>query len=95
MMISSFFSGSAPGVSSPALGATAILIYVVLIIYATTQGRGVSATWNLALLLAVVGTMTAIGWGFVAKYITTSTLAIFGVPALVLVAIMWLITRAH
>jgi hypothetical protein len=63
--------------------------------YASIQGGGVSAGKNSALLLVSVGTLFAVGLAAFAVYIAVYHLLVFGVPGILLVGIMWWITRAR
>lgn len=95
IMASSFSGGVASGTALPGVAVTGIVLYVVLMVYASARGRDDPTSWNLTLLLAVVGTLVTLGWALVAPEITDSAALAFGVPGLGLIAIVWWFARAR
>ena len=79
----------------PGVAVTGIVIFVVLMVYASARGRDEHTSWNLALILAVVGTLVTLGWALVAPVVTDFAALAFGVPGLGLIAVVWWATRAR
>ena len=89
-------------VGSVALGAaplqvaiTGVLLYTTMVLYAATRGKEKDASLNPVLLLAVVGTLAALGWAVLASYAIGFAPLIFGVPGLALVVTLWVVSRAR
>jgi hypothetical protein len=70
-------------------------LYLSIAIYSTIQGGGVSSARNSALLLVTLGTLIAIGLAAFAAYIAVFPSLVFGVPGMLLVTIMWWMSRAR
>jgi hypothetical protein len=73
--------------------AAGIALYLVLIVYAVSQGNEAPAARGMLLVLAVVGAAAAIGWELAAGSFTGSDLLVFGLPAIVLAGLIWGVTR--
>jgi hypothetical protein len=94
-LISVFIGGLVPAVAPPAVALTGIVLYIALILYATTRGRDIRTSINPILILAVAGTLVALGWAFAALSITDVASLAFGVPGVALAAVLWVVSRAH
>ncbi len=94
-LVAVFLGGLSHEVAPPEVGAAGILLYVVLILYATTRGRDIRASLNSILILAVVGSLVALGWAFLATGVTDLASLAFGVPGVALAAFLWGVSRAH
>jgi hypothetical protein len=70
-------------------------LYLVMVVYAVSQGSKAPPARTGILVFAVMGTVAAIGWELAATSFTSSDLWVFGVPALALVGIIWGITHAR
>jgi hypothetical protein len=82
--------------SIPAQVSTAgVALYLVLIVYAVSQGSESPPARSGLLAFAVVGTVAAIGWEAAARSFTSGEILIFGVPALALAGVIWGVTRAR
>jgi len=82
--------------SVPAEVSTAgVSLYLVLIVYAVSQGREAPPGRSGLLAFAVVGTVAAIGWETAARTFTGGEVLVFGVPALALAGVIWGVTRAR
>ena len=80
---------------SPQVVLAGVPLYLSLLSYAMIQGSGFSAQKNSALLLAVLGTLVAIGLAVLATYNSFSPTQVFGIPAAFLVSVLWWTTRAR
>lgn len=80
---------------SPQVVLAGVPLYLSLLTYATIQDAGLSARRNSVLLLAALGTLVAIGLAIFAAYISSNPAPVFGVPAALLVSVMWWMTRAR
>ena len=90
---------SAAGTNSPsALPAemivTGVAAYASVIFYALRRDSGVFFTDSI-LGLASLGALLALAWGFVLSYVTASAQLVFGVPALIMVGLVWGLSRAR
>lgn len=72
-----------------------IALYLVLIVYAVSQGSAAPPGRTGLLFFAVAGAAAAVGWKLAAAPFTSSELLVFGLPALLLVGLIWGITRAR
>jgi hypothetical protein len=94
-LISVFIGGLVPEVAPPGVAVTGIVLYIALILFATTRGRDIRTSINPILVLAVAGTLVALGWAFAALSITDLASLAFGVPGVAIAAVLWVISRAH
>ncbi|MDA4136943.1 MAG: hypothetical protein OK449_08140 [Thaumarchaeota archaeon] len=77
------------------VSAAGVALYLVMIVYAVSQGSNAPPNRNGVLVFAVVGTVAAIGWELAANSFTSSDLWVFGAPALALVGVIWGVARAR
>ncbi|MDA4134354.1 MAG: hypothetical protein OK441_02150 [Thaumarchaeota archaeon] len=78
----------------PLVTAAGAALYLGLVAYSAIETDHVARRLDVVLIFPVLGTATALAWSLLASLATTDTVFIFGVPSLVLIAIMWLGTRA-
>jgi hypothetical protein len=78
----------------PVVTAAGAALYLGLVAYSAVETEHLPRRLDLVLVFPVLGTAAAVAWTLVAGSATTDTMFIFGVPSLVLVAIMWLGCRA-
>jgi hypothetical protein len=95
IIISSFLGGVGSGAAPAGVAIAGIALFVVLMLYATARGRDDHTSWNLSLILALLGTLVTLGWAVVAPTVTGFAALAFGVPGLALVATVWWVTRAR
>ncbi len=90
---------SAAGVGSPLalpteMIATGVAASAAMIFYALRRDSGAPIT-DTTLGIASAGTLLALGWGIAGTYGSTSAQLVFGAPALVLLGLIWGLSRAH
>lgn len=73
---------------------TGIAAYASMIFYALRRDSGPSVTDSI-LGMATAGTLLALAWGIVVSYSSISAQLVFGVPALILVGLVWGLSRAR
>jgi len=78
----------------PVVTAAGAALYLGLAAYSAIETGHVPRRLDLVLIFPVLGTAAALAWSLLAGLVTTDTMFIFGVPSLVLIAIMWLGSRA-
>jgi len=86
---------AALGAASPSVAVTGVLLYTLLLLYATFQGREERTDANPILILAVLGTIAALGWGIATSSLLGFAPIVFGIPGLALVALLWVVSRAR
>ncbi|MDA4127692.1 MAG: hypothetical protein OK452_10920 [Thaumarchaeota archaeon] len=90
---------SAAGANSPLALPTEMIVagvasYASMIFFALRRDSGVPVTDSI-LGMASAGTLLALVWGIGLSYVTSSAQLVFGVPALVLVGLIWGLSRAR
>ncbi|MDA4127498.1 MAG: hypothetical protein OK452_09925 [Thaumarchaeota archaeon] len=90
---------SAAGRNSPLalpleLTVTGVAAYASMIFYSLHRDSGPPVADSI-LGIASAGAFLALAWGFVVSYVTTSAQLVFGVPALILVGLIWGLSRAR
>ncbi len=97
--VTKFALQSAAGVGSPLalpteMIATGVAASAAMIFYALRRDSGPPIT-DTILGVASAGTLLVLGWGIAGTYGSTSAQLVFGAPALVLLGLIWGISRAH
>jgi hypothetical protein len=93
LVLSAFLNGSGTTAGSPLVAGAGVSIYLGLLLY-STLGRGYAARGSEGpLLLSLLGAAIALGWGFSAGSMSSDTALVFGVPSIVLLAVVWFGTR--
>ncbi len=88
--------GSRIASSQPLLLSVAgTVLAVAVVVYAVSQGSGAPVMRILLLSFIVIGLAATIGWGLIISSVTQSSTIAFSIPALVLLATIWGVTRAR
>ncbi|MDA4127508.1 MAG: hypothetical protein OK452_09975 [Thaumarchaeota archaeon] len=90
---------SAAGANSPLalpieVTVTGVAAYASMIFYALRRDSGVPVIDSI-LATATGGALLALVWGIVLSYVTPSAQLVFGVPALILVGLVWGLSRGR
>lgn len=87
--------GRQPASSGPVLlSITGTMLTVAMVVYGLSQGDEAPPMRSLLPTLAILGLAVTVGWALVISSLTQSSTLAFAVPALVLIAAIWGITRA-
>lgn len=92
-LASAMVGGVASAVALPGVALAGVVLYVALMVYAASRSRPEGASWNPMLLLAVIGTLVALGWSALASGFTGLAVLALGVPAAAILAAIWVVTR--
>jgi hypothetical protein len=92
---SSFLGGVAPQGSLWDVAVAGVLLYVVLMVYAVTKERDPSISLELTLSFAVLASLVALGWALLASHVTGPPSLDFDLPGMMILVIIWWISRAH
>ncbi len=94
LLIGAILNGTTVASAQPVATAAGVALYVGLVAHSALGAGQPSRRVEPLLLFPVLGTAAALAWGFLAGMGTNDTLFIFGVPSLLVIAAMWLVSRA-
>ena len=77
----------------PEITFTGLVLYLALTFYVITQGDG--GDWFGALIIAVAGSVVALGWSALGALLTEDLLLLFAVPGLAIIGLIWWTTRGR
>ncbi len=77
----------------PEITFTGLVLYLALTFYVITQGDGGGRLG--ALIVAVVGSVVALGWSALGSLLTEDLLLLFAVPGLAIIGLIWWTTRGR
>ncbi len=77
----------------PEITFTGLVLYLALTFYVITQGDG--GDWFGALIIAVAGSVVALGWSALGSLLTEDLLLLFAVPGLAIIGLIWWTTRGR
>jgi hypothetical protein len=78
----------------PEVTFTGLLLYLALTFYVITRGE--TGTNRLApLLVAVAGSLVALGWSVLGSFLTDDIFLLFAVPGLAILGVIWWTTRGR
>ncbi len=87
--------GATVAAAGPIVLAAGVVLYLGLIVYSTMGAEDAPPVRDLLLVFSAAGSALALLWGLVASELTADTFLVFGAPSLLLVAFVWLVTRAN
>ena len=73
---------------------TGVVVYAAMVLYSLRRDSGVSFK-DSTLAVALIGALVSLTWGIIATYFSVSAQLVLGMPALVLVGVVWGLSRGR
>lgn len=86
-------SGATAAAQQPGVSEAGTLLYLGLVVYSTLRADDDSRLRSPLLVLPVLGTASALTMGVLLGQLTSDSVLLFGAPALLLLMMIWLVTR--
>jgi len=93
LVLAALDQGATVAAAGPIVLAAGTVLYLGLIIYSTIGAEDAPPVRDLLLVFSAAGTALALLWGLVASEFTADAFFVFGAPSLVLIVVVWLVTR--